>query len=274
MTQSRCVESGGSGAALQRASRLACGCAGEPFDEEIHESLLRRLWTSSFPACPYARISQHWLAIGFQSADPTRDIRGVGTLGLRHLARFCEAGGLSLVRQVSQGLSSFPLATASLNVTQMLCSHLGLLSAQGRVAGGVGACSTCCDAVFLEAWRLHCGLPDGTSLVDLLHEHMTLRLFDDWQRLSSTLPTPLMEFPRLLNELGEHMTRTLARTERDDLASLLLAMRRGSPEPTCWDAAGSLLEWLSPRPMPSHTRSKSCRMLSVAAVLLVPAGHC
>ena len=89
--------------------------------------------------------------------------------------------------------------------------------------------------------------------------------------------TPLLHFPRLLRETGEHLCRTLSGEPPWDLASLLLSLRgrdgeSDSPRPGCWDAAGSLLEWLSAPPPP---RSRGGRagipVASVATVLLLGA---
>jgi len=267
---------------------MRCEGIGECFDDAKHGPLLERLWAAAHPTLSFeGRTSTEWLVLGFQQEDPTLDLRGVGVFGLRQLVRFCGGSGhrgAEAVREVSAGKSSFPLAAMSLTVTQMLCSHLGLLA---QPAGGVGALVTCTDSVFHEAWRLQIALGEDLSLVDLIHEQLLCRLHDEWQNLvagSALAPSTLMHYcPALLRELGEHLTSTLEASVAapTDLASLLLALRQ-APLPqqglSCWEAAGALLDRL-PLPVCGGRRSGGGPVLALVSAMVLlgaaqPVGQC
>lgn len=228
-----------------RRQRLRCEGIGEAFNDAKHQPLLERLWAAAYPTTSCEdRTSAAWTKLGFQG-DPALDLRGVGAFGLRQLVRFVESSqrGAAALREASKG-NSFPLASLSLTVTQMVCSHLGLLT---QPAGGVGALAECGDSVFHEVWRLQIALGDGLSLVDLIHESVLLRLHASWQDLTAARAQgiKLMRCPSMLRELGAHLISTLeaCATAPWDLAALLLALRQAplSQGRSCWEAAGALL---------------------------------
>lgn len=157
-----------------RFAALKLSCAVE-FEEHFHEPLLRELWHSAFPHIPFERISTRWEELGFQSVEPTKDLRGAGVTGLSHLLHFCSSSGnLEMVRR---GNSQFPLAVASLNVTLILCAHLNLLSLPSSGACKIARCS---ESTLRNFMRLHdsCAKntrPDGrlttsSTCLDLIHE--------------------------------------------------------------------------------------------------------
>ncbi|KAL3912419.1 MAG: hypothetical protein SGPRY_008343, partial [Prymnesium sp.] len=132
-----------------RFASLKLSCAVE-FDERFHKPLLRELWQSAFPHIPFERISTRWEELGFQSVEPTKDLRGAGVTGLSHLLHFCSSSGnLEMVRR---GNSQFPLAVASLNVTLILCAHLNLLSLPSSGACKIARCS---ESTLRNFMRLH-----------------------------------------------------------------------------------------------------------------------
>lgn len=216
---------------------LRLDCA-ELFDERRHEYLLRDLWQRAVPGEPFSRFSHRWEEVlGFQTEDPARDLRGARALGLRQLVRFCSSGNLGVVRR---GESRFPLAAASLNVTLMLCNHLGLLT---NPAGGASAITPCSEDTLRNFMRLHSSLAgDGelqtggaassSALLDMMHEQALRWLLDRWERLAFPPDAPagrrLMCFPRLLTELRGHVHATLANAHGPwSLGSILVALRRG-----------------------------------------------
>jgi len=220
-----------------RADALLRQCA-LPFDKATHEPLLRQLWQSAFPALPFERVSSRWEELGFQSDDPVTDLRGVGLTGLMHLAHFCSTNGnLEIVRGSH---SAFPLATASLNVTHILCAHLGLLASP---AGGAGKVELCSKDVQHNFIRLHAatstdGEPGvGPSFLDLMHEQLLRWLFDRWVELdSSTPPGPrLMQMPRLLCMLRDHLRGTLSAASTPwSVPALLVALRQDDLNNKTW----------------------------------------
>lgn len=60
-----------------------------------------------------------------QSKDPTTDLRGMGVLGLYTLVYFVEQYPAVAHAIVHSG-RAYPFAAVGINVTQMLCSLLGL----------------------------------------------------------------------------------------------------------------------------------------------------
>lgn len=255
------------------AEAVLLHAAQEPFDECSHGPLLRSLWRSAFTSdCPFERHSEKWLEIGFQTEDPVRDLRGTGALGLRLLHHFCCSSGAAIVHLAVGGRSApaerFPLAAASLNVTQMLCSHLGMLDAPAGGAGG--ALPRCSERVLDAVLQLQATLPsgptapvlsdveDGTalspSILELMHEQLLCWLHRRWQLLPAAAvdgaarqpgaPSKLMQFPQMLSALAVHLQRALeqatASTDDPELilpclrpagALLARATRRRRPEP-------------------------------------------
>ena len=97
-----------------------------------HERLLRRLWNCGFPGVEMSeRVTEQWLRIGFQGADPATDFRGMGVLGLQNLVYFGEHYPEVFQRLVSkQRKRDYPLACAGINVTAMLVDLLRLLQSR------------------------------------------------------------------------------------------------------------------------------------------------
>ena len=99
-----------------------------PYDasDPAHEELLRRLWSCGFgPAVKCELCSERWVHLGFQSADPTRDLRGMGLLGLANLVYFGEHYSDVFQRLVAaQRKRDYPLACAGINITALLLELL------------------------------------------------------------------------------------------------------------------------------------------------------
>mmetsp|Transcript_36678 Transcript_36678/g.91355 ORF Transcript_36678/g.91355 Transcript_36678/m.91355 type:complete len:310 (+) Transcript_36678:24-953(+) len=214
--------------------RLECA---ELFDEARHDHLLRDLWHRAFPHEAFSRFSVFWEVLGFQSDDPVRDLRGARALGLKHLVHFCSGGNFEVVRH---SRLPFPLAAVSLNVTLMLCSHLGLLAMPAR---GTAAAPHCSDEVLRNFIRLHAatssqfGVDTSAStspampLMALMHEQCLRWLFHRWQKLSRSHAIPgrrrIMSFPIVLGELRTHLQHVLDGAQAPwSLGSILVALRQ------------------------------------------------
>ncbi len=110
----------------------------ETFDRsnKHHISLLNKLWTALKPDCqrksefesgPSPEVSADWGEIGFQGKDPATDFRGMGLLGLRQLACFCEkhpdtARSILLISNHPQ--KYFPFAITGINITAFVLEML------------------------------------------------------------------------------------------------------------------------------------------------------
>ena len=220
----------------------------EPFDELAHAHLLHELWeAATLPAASFARRSGRWMALGFQGDDPTRDLRGAGAHGLRQLVRFCRAGGAGVVRQVvrTEVAGRFPLAAASLNVTQLVSAHFGLLEAR---VGGCGDATRCSVRSVRCMLRLSRALGGGgsTCVLDLVHEQLLRHMFDRWLEVHGGVGSPsgaaLLGFPALLEETRAHLRRSVA-----------LA-------PTPWAVGGEASVFVALRGCPSLPRDGGWRL--------------
>jgi hypothetical protein len=96
--------------------------------EERHVKLLRRLWACGFGHDqPFQLQSERWVHLGFQSADPAKDFRGMGVLGLANLVYFGEHYADVFQRLVSaQRKRDYPLACAGINITSLLLELLNM----------------------------------------------------------------------------------------------------------------------------------------------------
>jgi hypothetical protein len=123
-------------AAAARADALQAR-VGVAFDAEdaAHAAALRDLWRLACPGqdWPGAR-SEAWKALGWQSADPTSDLRAAGVLALDVLVHFGRARPqlfAALVGKDTRGRGrrsewEYPFAAASVNVLWSLAQMLGL----------------------------------------------------------------------------------------------------------------------------------------------------
>ena len=96
--------------------------------QKSHEKLLQRLWVCGFgPAEPCLLHSERWVHLGFQSADPAKDFRGMGVLGLANLVYFGEHYADVFQRLVAaQRKRDYPLACAGINITSLLLELLNM----------------------------------------------------------------------------------------------------------------------------------------------------
>uniref|UniRef100_A0A1B6FN46 ELMO domain-containing protein n=1 Tax=Cuerna arida TaxID=1464854 RepID=A0A1B6FN46_9HEMI len=90
------------------------------------QTVYKRL-TGSKLDCP--QYGSHWLQIGFQGSDPSKDLRGVGMLGLVHLLYLATHStthtlALKLYSVANSETQPFPLAVLSLNVSSIAVNAL------------------------------------------------------------------------------------------------------------------------------------------------------
>ncbi|KAJ8605316.1 hypothetical protein CTAYLR_002350 [Chrysophaeum taylorii] len=121
--------------------------ANTPFSHENpeHLELLKKLWRTFHDNVrgikkPFAAKSPEWLKIGFQSTDPTSDIRGGGVLAIDNMLAFIVASpdvaiGMAESREATADLATaqyMPWATAGVNLTRLLLEMFGAVGADGR----------------------------------------------------------------------------------------------------------------------------------------------
>jgi len=171
-----------------------------------HERLLRRLWAVGFPGVPLEHtVTDHWLHLGFQSADPATDFRGMGILGLANLVYFGEHYPDVFQRLVTaQGKRDYPLACAGINVTSMLLELVHM-----RDEGSPHLVQE--RPPFSEEW-------DSDMLTFFCHMFYRERPFDDMycfslralDRLFVSMDADCADFPSVLAALRWRITETLA----------------------------------------------------------------
>jgi hypothetical protein len=187
--------------ALKEAARLA-------FDATNcqHEQILVDLWSLSYPTDLYERNSHRWRSLGFQSSDPTRDLRGAGHLGLRHLHGFVSAVGLSF--QAEYAGTDFPLALASFSVTAILCRYLELNTT--LIVSGCSEQLPASDAVKRLFFELHAqhsrrGFAGGHDVLQRMHGRLLIHLARRWAAMATTI----MDFHLALRATYTHLHRAL-----------------------------------------------------------------
>lgn len=278
------------------------------YDESTHHHLLNDLWAIALSG-PFERISVRWQRLGFQSPDPVDDLRGIGAMGLAHLASFCASGaGAMAVRRVVRGDSSFPLAAASLNVSQLLCTHLHVLSGPVGGSSGTGgrtSLTQCSAETLRNAVRLQTSLlclnpcatdsTQSTSLLALMHTQLLRNLFDRWETTSLTDGREagarlLHAFPSMLAQTREHMQHALANTPGPwSVRSVLVALRVDNAAESgvvyrCTRAIGAVpgmpqgmsvkaVHWLQPPCPPSLYRLAVSMLASLLLVGAPPAAR-
>eukprot|EP00939_MAST-03C_sp_MAST-3C-sp1_P001052 g1052.t1 len=139
-------------------------------------SLLQRLWCVVHPEKAFERKSKKWTEIGFQSSDPTTDLRAGGELSLRCLVFLAEAHPKELLRYASEqsggGKHRYPVCITGVNIVIMLADVFGLSGADDVEARPEIYWDVFEDPkAFFEIFRLSFVLLDRT-----------------WKRSNATLP--------------------------------------------------------------------------------------
>jgi len=186
-------------------------------ENKDHSMLLVRLWKAALPgeALPdLDKPHERWKYIGFQNARPETDFRAAGWLGLRHLVLFAEKYPKLLHRILAE--QRYPWAAASINITEIIVTHLKLRVPQPRIA------PIPLDKIYdLQAfmWLSFPAYKEGDKkdfaefrAVDALYLHGVMTLDHLWnQRLERDRSTNLLHFKLALIEASAVMHHVLHR---------------------------------------------------------------
>lgn len=178
-----------------------------------HEGLFAEIHAAFFPGQPFVPTGPCWQSIGFQSTEPTRDLRGSGVLGLKQLTYFVRVypGRAVAMRQRQWELRAqadsdadddnepvartYPWAAVGINITRMICELFSVLSPYGAPGG-------------FETAR--CGfwpLLRDEFFVDELY----CAVFEQVDRLFTSRELGYMDFPALLAEIRSATLHELCR---------------------------------------------------------------
>jgi len=152
-----------------------------------HEEHLLLLWTTVFPNVKLEnRVGEQWKIMGFQGTDPCTDFRGMGICGLNNLLYFAE-NHTELFRryckeQQDRGAALYPVATAGINVSQLMFQIFGLMGKAEDTVLYPLLFDVEYDHPFEEAY----------SIIFQLFDHV-------WNSTNASY----MDFPRVINEVKE-----------------------------------------------------------------------
>eukprot|EP01043_Picozoa_sp_COSAG02_P046850 COSAG02_NODE_4425_length_5376_cov_2.760470_4_plen_371_part_00 len=178
----------------------------QPYDMTLHEPDLRAVHEAFHGTDkPFASVSADWRLAGFQGNDPTTDLRGAGSLGLKQLAYFVtkypdrsvavRMRRLNSRARPSTAADAYPWAAVGINVTRAVCELFHVLSPYG--APGGFACTRC------SYWSV---LRDD----DFINE-LYCAMFEYVDAQHSSRELGYMDFPMLLNEAKDTVRTELAR---------------------------------------------------------------
>eukprot|EP00747_Dinoflagellata_sp_TGD_P186463 gnl/TRDRNA2_/TRDRNA2_43490_c0_seq1.p1 gnl/TRDRNA2_/TRDRNA2_43490_c0~~gnl/TRDRNA2_/TRDRNA2_43490_c0_seq1.p1 ORF type:complete len:340 (+),score=53.93 gnl/TRDRNA2_/TRDRNA2_43490_c0_seq1:118-1020(+) len=138
----------------------------------------------------WGAVDPRWKRLGFQSADPRRDLR-TGILALDNFVYFCCDSGLTDVQRVcaesAPNALDYPVAVASINLTQMLCWYLSIVQGPSPFGPGRGV-GRLDDMMQLHAFARLCASTATTSKGQAFHElHSAalLRLHMAWRDIKA-----------------------------------------------------------------------------------------
>jgi len=179
----------------------------QPYDAVLHETDLRAIHEAFYGSTqPFAAVSKNWRMVGFQGNDPTTDLRGAGSLGLKQLAYFVTtypersvAVRMRRLNSTSRSRSpedAYPWGAVGINVTRAVCELFQILSPFGAPGGFASArCGywpVLRDENFVN--ELYCAI---FEYVDMQHEARGLGY---------------MDFPMLLGEAKDTVKTELTRS--------------------------------------------------------------
>ena len=197
--------------------------ASEPFNKssEKHMQTLQQIWKTAFPEAGAMQSPCHdWLRLGFANQDPLLDLQGSGIMSLQHLLAVLLAEEKQ--KFIRPALPN--MAAASISVTVMLQSYLGLVSTLALPAGcELLICSREVQSAFLVA--------QARSDTILSNMHLALvkylaRVWLDMQAsvaIAAGTPLPTTRFPSALCVTHKHMHAVLSTASRPWNLSRLLS---------------------------------------------------
>ena len=204
----------------------------EPYDPEIHDALLRRLWVaSSFPEEEFSVTSLRWTQIGFQSQDPASDFRGGGALSLKCIVYMAETYN-DVYRRLSKERpleAYYPFCASFVNVSFALLDVLGVRNLGADF--GRQPIENRCTYGFINLVVLHGdGHGDGHGEardhpVELAFKEVAVQAMIDLDQTFTAEGAAYMDFPRVrgmvLDALADRMGRRSFPSSRPLCARLL-----------------------------------------------------
>jgi hypothetical protein len=178
-----------------------------------HVETLRRLWENAFPfAGPTRRPSDVWAQLGFQGRDPVAELRlRGGYMALCHLLNVVKAEEKQKLIRPALPM----LASASMDVTAMLQSYLGL---SDKVALPVGCRRRPCRPEVQSAFlKVHSRDERALSSMHLALVRHLARVWLGMQAAAAAAggtPLHVKQFPTALRVTHRHMRRVLSGTQR------------------------------------------------------------
>ena len=178
----------------------------QPYDSALHEAELRSIHEAFHgSAKPFAAVSPNWRAAGFQGNDPTTDLRGAGSLGLKQLAYFVttypdRSVAVRMRRLTSSSAprtaaNAYPWAAVGINVTRAVCELFSILSPFGAPGGFASA---------------RCGYWPVLRDENFVNE-LYCAMFEYVDAQHSARGLGYMDFPMLLAEAKETVSQELLR---------------------------------------------------------------
>eukprot|EP01048_Picozoa_sp_COSAG05_P024538 COSAG05_NODE_5817_length_1080_cov_3.547074_1_plen_190_part_01 len=114
------------------------GAMRQQYNPELHQRDFQTIHDAFFPDQEFVAVGTVWKAIGFQSPDPVKDLRGAGTLGLSQLAYFVTrhpAKATAMHARISarrdRDGAAYPFAAAGINITRAVCELFEIVAKHG-----------------------------------------------------------------------------------------------------------------------------------------------
>lgn len=192
-------------------------------ESEWDLSQLRKLWVSVYgDQRPYVQgtvefhtvkpwISDGWTLMGFQNADPSTDLRGMGMLAVHCLLRLAEihpalVSSIFSVSQERQG--SYPFALAGINLCQMMVGLLRLAEVDTADLGDPDdPGSTALPCLRSPLFALFCSLPEGVDVFEAVFAALFELLERTWVQSGATIMQFHMVLDKIRVAVVEHCAR-------------------------------------------------------------------
>mmetsp|Transcript_11147 Transcript_11147/g.15508 ORF Transcript_11147/g.15508 Transcript_11147/m.15508 type:complete len:279 (+) Transcript_11147:95-931(+) len=180
-----------------------------------HKTMLLRLWKAAIPGEEVPDLDkphERWKYIGFQNARPETDFRAAGWLGLKHLVHFAEKYPKLLHRILAE--QRYPWAAASINITEIIVTHLKLRDPQPKIAPIPIEKIYNLQSFMWIAFRAFKGRDPQAKAeffaIDALHQCGAIMLDHLWnQRMERDRSTNLLHFKMALMETSAVMHHIL-----------------------------------------------------------------
>ncbi|GHP02503.1 hypothetical protein PPROV_000126000 [Pycnococcus provasolii] len=198
-------------------------------DNDDHCSLLRELWSLSFPEEELVALKHaQWKKLGYQGEDPTTDFRGAGLLALQQLLHFARHESqtfqrLLLKKEGKRAEWEYPFAAAGVNITMTLLeisnvskSNVGTQPSRAKKEA-VTAVSVAVGSLLVE---------EGDEFADDLYVVIFEVLERTWLRRGASY----MEFNSVLKETKEEVVEALSDMSHNSVNALRHRLRLNPSE--------------------------------------------